>query len=49
MEQERKMQEYYSSQVHKSKTIGGIIKNKMQKGKQIDNTKGRIFGQRSTI
>lgn len=33
MEQERKLQEYYTTQVHKSKTIGGIVKSKLSKGR----------------
>lgn len=49
MDQERKMQEYYTTQAHKSKTIGGIVKNKISKGKELKNNEGRSFGQKSTL
>ncbi len=33
MDQQRKVHEYYTAQVNKSRVISGMIKNKIEKGK----------------
>lgn len=49
MDQERKLQEHYTTQIQKSKTIKGIIKSKESKGKLLESKKGRSFGQMSAL
>jgi ESF2/ABP1 family protein len=49
MEQERKLHEFYSSQMRKSKKIGGILHQKMAKGKLLATPTPRNFAQKPAI